>query len=237
MRYINKENLSDYAFLNTDTLKLPLKGICVCFHGYTDDTMFEKSNETAKFLGQKGIAWVFPYYSVWGWLGKNAMEFCEQVIDAVYDKLNAPDDIPFISTGGSMGGLTALMYCILGKRKVIRCAADCPVTDIYSIFEDVPNMRRAVYSAHIEKEGSLEDILKSFSPVYRAKDLPNIPYFLLFGGEDKLITEKHYPPIVKALEGCGHNFTVHLQQGMGHCEMHNFPEALEKYCSFIAGEL
>ena len=236
MTYINKDNLFDYAFLNTDTLKLPLKGICVCFHGYTDDTMFEESNQTAKILGEKGIAWVFPYYSVWGWLGKNSIEFCEQVIDAVYDKLNAPEDIPFITSGGSMGGLASLMYCILGKRKVARCAADCPVTDILSIFNDVPNIRRAVLSAHIEKDGELAEILKSFSPVYRAKDLPGIPYYLNFGSEDKLITEKHYPAIVEKLKENGHNFSYHLQEGMGHCEMDNFPEALEKYCAFIIGE-
>ncbi len=237
MTYINKDNLSDYAFLNTDTLKLPLKGICVCFHGYTDDTMFEKSNALAKALGEKGIAWVFPYYSVWGWLGSNALEFCEQVIDAVYDKLNAPDDTPFISSGGSMGGLTALMYCVLGKRKAVRCAADCPVTDMHKIFVDNYTMRRAILSAHIEKQGNLEDILKEYSPVYRVNDMPKIPYFLLFGEKDKYITENHYPPLFEKMCSAGHNVKLHIEEGMGHCEILNFGKALEAYCRFIAGEI
>lgn len=236
MTYINKDNLSDYAFLNTDTLKLPLKGICVCFHGYTDDTMFSESNAIAARLGQKGIAWVFPYYSVWGWLGKNALAFCEQVIDAVYDKLGADENTPFISSGGSMGGLTALMYCVLGKRKAVRCAAECPVTDMHKMFEDNYTMRRAILSAHIEKEGKLEDILKEHSPVYRAADMPKIPYFLLFGGKDTLITEKHYPPLYKAMEEQGHSVKVHIEEGMGHCETLNFEKALNAYCAFIAGE-
>ena len=236
MTYINKDNLSDYAFLNTDALKLPLKGICVCFHGYTDDTMFSESNAIAARLGQKGIAWVFPYYSVWGWLGKNALAFCEQVIDAVYDKLGADESIPLISSGGSMGGLTALMYCVLGKREAVRCAAECPVTDMHKIFEDNYTVRRAILSAHIEKEGKLEDILKEHSPVYRAADMPKIPYFLLFGGNDTLITEKHYPPLYEAMQEQGHNVKVHIEEGMGHCETLNFETALNKYCAFIAGE-
>ena len=235
MTYITKDNLSDYAFLNTDTLKLPLRGICVCFHGYTDDTMFSESNALAKALGEKGIAWVFPYYSVWGWLGRNALMFCEQVIDAVYDKLNAPEDIPFISSGGSMGGLTALMYCVLGKRRPIRCAAECPVTDVYKIFNDNPSMRRAILSAHIEKENNLEDILKEYSPVYRVSDMPDIPYYLLFGGSDNYFTENHYPPFFEKMKG--HKVTLRIEEGMGHCETLKFENALKEYCAFIAGEI
>ncbi len=65
MKYINKDNLYDYAFLNQDTLVSPLRAICVCFHGYTDATMYHESPKIAKVLGEAGIAWVFPYYSVW----------------------------------------------------------------------------------------------------------------------------------------------------------------------------
>ena len=66
--------------------------------------------------------------------------------------------------------------------------------------------------------------------------MPKIPYFLLFGGNDTLITEKHYPPLYKAMEEHGHSVKVHIEEGMGHCETLNFEKALNAYCAFIAGE-
>jgi len=42
-----KHNLFDYAFVNEDALVYPLRGICICFHGYTNATMYESSNDFA----------------------------------------------------------------------------------------------------------------------------------------------------------------------------------------------
>jgi hypothetical protein len=89
MKYINTDNLLDYAFVNEDALVYPLRGICICFHGYTEATMYESSNDFARALGKRGIAWVFPYYSVWGWMSSNSQAFNEQVIDAAYERLGA----------------------------------------------------------------------------------------------------------------------------------------------------
>ena len=137
MKYINKENLYDYAFLNEDTLVSPLRAICVCFHGYTDATMYQGSPEIAKILGEAGIAWVFPYYSVWAWMSTSSSEFIEQVLDAVCERLGADENIPLIVSGGSMGGLTALNYLVYGKRKAVGCAVNCAVTDMKRIFSDI----------------------------------------------------------------------------------------------------
>ena len=233
MRYIEKENLSDYAFLNLDTLTLPLKGICVCFHGYTDATTYDKSPRIAELLGKMGIAYVFPYYSVWAWMSKNSMEFNEQVLDAVYDMLGADEDIPLIITGGSMGGLTALNYLVSGKRPAAACALNCPVTDMHGFFEDVPTARRAILSAHIEKQGELADVLKEYSPVHFAHRLPNIPYYLVYGEKDPYFTENHMPPMLAKMDACGLCYTALVQSGMGHCDLESHPEALEKYIQFI----
>ena len=119
MRFINQDNIFDYAFINMDSLTLPVKAVCVEFHGYTDGRMLTESDAKAKLFGQKGIAWVFPYYSVWAWMSKSSQEFNEQVLDAVYEKLQIPDTIPLIITGGSMGRLTALCYQVYGKRKAV----------------------------------------------------------------------------------------------------------------------
>lgn len=233
MKYINSNNLSDYAFLNEDTLVYPLRGICIDFHGYTDATMFEKSNAAAKILGEQGIAWVFPYYSVWAWMSPGSQEFNEQVLDAVYQKLGADETIPLVVSGGSMGGLTALNYLIYGKRKAIGCAVNCPVTDLNRIFTDIPSMRRAILSAHIEKDMELDEALKLHSPVQFADRLPDIPYFCVFGEKDEYFLNIHMPPLVEKFRQYDVNFKQLVQPGMNHCDLENHPEAHKAFCDFI----
>lgn len=233
MQYINSENLSDYAFLNNDTLTYPLRAICVCFHGYTDATMYEKSNETARYLGERGIAWVFPYYSVWAWMSYNSQEFNEQVISAVYEKLGAEDSVPLIVCGGSMGGLTALNYLIYGKRKAIGCALNCPATDMNRLFSDRRDFRRAILSAHIEEEAPLDDIMRRYSPVCFAKDLPRIPYYFVFGESDIYFLKTQMPGIIEKFEQYALEYTLLTVPGMGHCDLENFPDVQQAYCDFI----
>ena len=233
MHYINSSNLSDYAFLNEDTLVFPLKAVCICFHGYTDATMLDKSNNIARVLGKNGIAWVFPYYSVWAWMSKSSQIFNEQVIDAVYERLGADSSVPLIVSGGSMGGLTALNYLVYGKREAIGCAVNCPVTDMVRIFEDKPSFRRAILSAHIDNESPLDEILASYSPVRFAKKLPDIPYFLVFGESDTYFTQMQMPPLIEKLKELDLRHTLLVQPGMNHCDIEGHPEALRSFCDFI----
>ena len=233
MKYINPNNLYDFAFLNEDTLVRPLKAVCICFHGFTDGSTFDKSGAEAKLLGEHGIAWVFPYYSVWAWMSPSSQEFNEQVLDAVYEKLGADETVPLIVSGGSMGGFTALNYLVHGRRKAIGCAANCPVTDFKRYFDDVPYGRRAVLSAHIENPAPLEDVLKMYSPVHCADKLPKVKYFFLFGGNDPYITDIYMPLITEKLDEYGHDYDVLVQPGMAHCDYGNHPAAFEAYCNFI----
>ena len=233
MKYINANNIFDYAFINEDTLVYPLRGICVYFHGYTDSTMYESSHEIARALGEQGIAWVFPYYSVWAWMSRNSQEFNEQVICAAYERLKADESIPLIVSGGSMGGLTALNYLVYGKRKAIGCALNCPVTDMNRIFADFYDFRRAILSAHIDQEGDLEDVMGKYSPVRFADRLPQIPYLFVFGENDRYFIEKQMPPILERFEHYRLPYELIIQPRMGHCDIRNHPDALSKYCDFI----
>ena len=234
MKYINKDNLFDYAFLNTDTLKLPLRAVCVCFHGYTDATMFSASNEMARVLGERGIAWVHPYYSVWAWMSPSSCEFCEQVLDAVYEKLGADKSVPFIVSGGSMGGLTALNYLVYGKRKAVGCALNCPVTDMAKTFEDKPTFRRAILSAHIENPDPLDVVMRKYSPVRFAYRLPDIPYLFVYGERDEYFTNEQMPPMRAELDKYGTSYKLKVVPDMTHCDIDGHPDAFSEYCDFIA---
>ena len=233
MKYINPENLYDYGFLNEDSLCRPVRAVCVSFHGYTDATMFKESNETAKALGEKGIAWLFPYYSVWGWLGNNSLLFIEDVIDAAYERLGITDDVPFIVSGGSMGGLYALNYLMIGKRRAIGCALNCPVTDVERMFLDKPDVRRAILSAHIEKEGDLLEILRSYSPVNFTNQLPKIPYYIVFGESDVYFMESQMPPMREKLKESNLNYTLVTQPEMKHCDLKSHPLLNKAFCDFL----
>ena len=233
MTYINRDNLFDFAFLNEDTLRRPLRGIAVSFHGYSDATMLEKSPEEARVLGEAGIAWVFPYYSVWAWMSKSSQIFNEQVLDAVYDRLGAPDSIPLVITGGSMGGLTALNYLVYGKRPATACAVNCPVTDMCEVFENRPAVRRAILAAHITEERTLGDILAHHSPCRFVDRLPKIPYLFLYGERDERYTHIQMPPMKKALEASGLDYTITIWPNMEHCDFANHPDARQYYCRFI----
>lgn len=233
MKYINASNLLDYAFVNEDTLVYPLRAVCVCFHGYTDATMYSKSDEVASTLGAQGIAWVFPYYSVWAWMSRSSQAFNEQVLDAVYERLGADESVPLIVSGGSMGGLTALNYLIYGKRKAIGCALNCPVTDINRIFLDRRDIRRAILSAHIEEDEALEEVMKKYSPVHFAHRLPQIPYFLVYGEEDPYFVESQMPAIKEKLDQYKATYKLIVQPGMKHCDIQGHQDALSEYCDFI----
>ena len=233
MQFINEENFFDYAFVNTDALSFPVKAVCVEFHGYTDATTYSESPAKAKLLGEQGIAWVFPYYSVWAWMSRSSQEFNEQVLDAVYKKLGIPDTTPLIITGGSMGGLTALCYQVYGKRKAAACAVNCPVTDMAKFFDVVPDARRAILSAHILEEKPFRAVLDSYSPVKLVDKLPTIPYLLIYGEKDERITEEFMPQFLEGMKAAGHDIKYRIQKDMIHCDIDGHKEAFDTWCDFI----
>ncbi len=233
MKYINASNLSDYAFVNEDTLARPLRAVCVCFHGYSDATTYEKSPTIARILGEQGIAWVFPYYSVWAWMSRNSREFNEQVLDAAYDRLGADESIPLIVSGGSMGGMTALNYLVYGKRTAIGCALNCAVTDLNRLFTDSPFFRKSILSAHITEEGPLDAVLSRYSPVAFAASLPSIPYYLVYGDADPYFYQTQMPLMVERLEHFGRDYTLLTVPGMAHCDIDSHPSARSAFCNFM----
>lgn len=233
MKHICPDNLLDFAFVNFDTLQYPVRGIFFYLHGYTDATMFTQSNEMAALFGKQGIAWVFPYYSVWAWMSHSSQIFNEQVLDAVYERLGVDDSVPLMIGGGSMGGLTALNYLVYGKREVIGCALNCPVTDMNQVYEDYFDFRRAILSAHIEEQEDLDAVMARYSPVRFVNQLPKIPYFLLFGQNDTYFTDVQRPPFLRECDQNGLSYELLIQPQMGHCDMSNSPDAYQRFCDFL----
>lgn len=133
-----------------------------------------------------------------------------------------------------MGGFTALNYLVYGKRTAIGCALNCPVTDLKAIFSDRRDFRRAILSAHITEEASLDEIIERYSPVCFAKDLPRIPYFLVFGESDRYFVDTQMPGIVEKFNKYGLEYTLMTVPKMKHCDLDGHEDARLAFCDFLA---
>ena len=236
MNHITWENIDYFAFVNTDTLVGKPKGVVINLHGFSDATMFDKSNDFAKYMGERGIVYIWPYYSVWAWMSKQSVAFIDEVLDVVWNHFSLSDDIPFVSQGGSMGGMVAMMYPLYGKRKPVACAMNCPASDLERIYK-TKVIRRSIYSAHILDERPIEEVLLEYSPLKNVDRLLKIPYFAVYGSEDQGMNEEVASTFERAMIGAGHDFKRITVQGMGHCNLSEFPEAQKIYLEFIAAQI
>lgn len=228
--YMNWDNLGDFAFVNTDTLKGEPKGIVLNLHGYTDGTMFDKSNAFAAKMGENGIVYVFPYHSVWAWMSKSSMAYIEEVLDTVYKHYGFDEKTPFVISGGSMGGMTAIMYGIFGKKKPIACTANCPVTDLEKMLSH--DMTRAIYSAFILEDKPFSECVKEHSPILNISKLPKIPYRIMLGEKDTAITASALK-FTEKMKQNGFDINTSVVAGMGHCNLADFAPEFNTYLQFI----
>ena len=154
-------------------------------------------------------------------------------MDAVCDRLHLSSDIPFVVSGGSMGGLTALNYLVYGKRKAMACALNCPVTDMHRAFHDRVRMRRAILSAQILEESDLEEITKHDSPYHFADRLPRIPYLFIYGSKDEYFMGTQMPHTKEKLDQCALDYTLTVHEGMDHCDLAGNRAAMQQFLGFI----
>ena len=234
-KYINKDNIYDFAFINEDTLKMPIKAICVRFHGLGWIGKITTSPKRDEYLGERGIVSIFPYYNPWGWMNPETVSIADDLVDAVRDKFSLGDDIPLVSEGGSMGGLGSIMYCKFTKNSPICCASDSPVCDLYggldSFYSDAKN---TIYSAYFNCEGTLEEATRDHSPLQNCEILPRIPYYVVCGDLDKLVKmEENAIPFVKKMKECGHNIQLKIISNYDHCRLDDFDDEHIKYVNFI----
>lgn len=232
MKTMTWDHIRDLAFLNTDALEGPPRGVVLNFHGYTDDTMFSQSDDFARRLGEQGILYIWPYYSVWAWMSRSAIAYIEELLDLVWEHFELDGKTPVVYSGGSMGGMTALMMSLIGKRRPIACACNCPATDLAWRFER-HDSRRAVTSAMILDEGTPQEWISLRSPQERAADLPHIPYYLLYAADDTAILPRERVAFLTAMADAGQSVETVLVPGMAHCDLASHPQAEADYQAFI----
>lgn len=238
MRFINRDNLSDFAFVNLDAVQKPIRGVVMNCHGLTDESTFNASPRPGIDLGNEGVLYIFPYYSPWAWCNDATLAYMDEVLDVVWEMLDLPADLPFVIAGGSMGGMTSMLYSIYGKRRVKAVACNCPVCDLADRVSISDYVRRSVYAAYAGTERSVQEEILRHSPLHQVDALPDIPYLIVCGTKDTAIPEKEQiAPFQQAMTAAGKRATFVRVPGMGHCNIGDFEDAYQTYLHFCLRHL
>lgn len=218
-KIINYENLRNFAYSNDKICEGEIKGIVLQFFGLGGKEMYAEDTESGRMFAKYGIIYVLPYYNPWAWMNKQAVCYTDEIIDVLMEQYQLAEGIPIISTGGSMGGLSALVYTAKAKRTPVACVANCPVCDLPFHYTERPDLPRTLYSAFYYENGTVEEALKTASPLHLVQAMPNVKYYIFHCDEDKSVNkEKHSDRFVAKLKQ-KHDVTYHIVKSRGHCDL------------------
>ena len=219
-KIINKQNVRNFAYVNDGVCKLPIKGMVVDFFGLGNMSMFALDTDAGEYYGERGIVYIVPYSNPWAWMNKQTVAYVDDIIGAVIDKLGLDVNIPIVLSGESMGGQSALTYCVYAKRTPVACVVNCPVCDSVYHYTERDDLPRTMYSAIYNEQGSLEDALKSISPVHLIDKMPRIEYHIFHCLSDNAVfPSKHSDIFVKEMQNKGHTVTYDTIPNRGHCDI------------------
>lgn len=226
-KIITFETLRCFAYCNDQICKKPIKGIAVSFFGLGGASMFDTDPEEGIRFAKEGILYVVPYQNPWAWQNAQNISYTDEIIDTLFAAYDLPADLPIVSTGGSMGGLSALVYMVYAKRTPVACVANCPVCDLPYHYTERPDLPRTLYSAFYNYNGNLKEALQSASPLDLVDKMPvGSKYYIFHCTEDKAVNkQKHSDRFVERMKE-KHNVTYHAVPGRGHCDLTDDMRAL-----------
>ena len=216
---INYETLRNYAYSNDKICIHPIKGIVISFFGLGRSEMYSDDTEEGMYFAERGIIYIIPYNNPWSWMNRQAVSYTNEIIDVVIDTVQLPDNIPIVSTGGSMGGQSALVYMVYAKRTPVACVANCPVCDLPFHFTERKDLPRTLYSAFFNESGTMTEALKSASPIHLVDRMPDSNYFIFHCENDsKVSKEKHSDIFIKEMAK-KHQIKYHTIPERDHCDL------------------
>ena len=221
---ITFNNIDCFAYTNLDTVKLPIIGIAVQFFGLGHNMMVDPLDSENKYVikgneyAKRGILYVFPYNNPWNWMNRQAVAFTDEVIDALICGLGLSNNVPIVSIGGSMGGQSALVYTRYAKHTPVACVANCPVCDMPYHFTERKDLPRTLYSAFGEYGMTMDEALRSVSPLHLAPEMPDVDYHVFHCDCDRAVNiEKHSMRFIEAMKH--RRITFRVVNGRGHCDL------------------
>ena len=153
-------------------------------------------------------------------MNRQAIDFTDEIIDVLFEHYGLAQDLPIVSSGGSMGGHGALVYSHYAKRTPVACVTNCPVCNSVFHLGERPDLPRTYYSAYYGEEGTIEEAAMRYSPFHLAKTMPKIPYRIIHCEKDKSVNlERHSEAFVKEMLTYGHDISLEVVKDRGHCNL------------------
>ena len=215
---ITYENLHYFAYSNDKLCRGKVKGIVLDFFGLGAQLMYD-DHPWGRELALQNIILVIPYNNPWAWMNRQAVDYTDEIIDVLFAHYGI-NDLPIVASGGSMGGLSALVYSAYARRTPVRCVASCPVCDLPYHYTERPDLPRTLYSAFFSC-ADMDSALRSASPLHLAMDgrMPDIDYFIFHCSRDSAVNiNAHSEKLVNILR---HNRRVKyaIVMDRDHCDL------------------
>ena len=214
---MDKEWLNQVAWIGSEYVKGPIRGLVLSFHGLGSTARKTEPSTAELAWAEAGGLVVFPYYGPWSWMNRQARAFVDELADAVCAVHGLGDRTPLISTGGSMGGLSSLLYTRYARRPLAACLALFPVCDLKFHFSERPDLPPTIHHAFLGYAEDRETVLAEHSPLCQVDSMPRIPYLVIHGDKDTAVSKaNHSDRLVAAMRGRGMNVEYVEVPGMGH---------------------
>lgn len=230
-KLITMDNLRNFAYVNDRICPKPIRGIMLHFPGLGFNLMYGEETKEGMRYAEEGILYVVPYNNPWNWMNRQSIAFTEELLELLIAHYGLGEHVPIVSSGLSMGGLCSLVFCRYARRTPVACVSNCPVCDFVFHYTERPDLPRTIYSAFFHESGTLDEVLRRYSPLHLVPELPDIPYYIFHCGADAAVNiHVHTEAFVKAMEQRGARITFETVPDRGHCDL--TPEAVERYHSY-----
>ena len=219
-KIITYENLRSFCYSNDKLITGEIRAIVLEFVGLGVSTVHTTDPGDAIDYAAEGILYVIPYYNPWAWMNRVSVRLTDEIVAVLCQKYALDrETVKIVSTGQSMGGLSALVYCAYADITPAMCVTNCPVCDLVYHFTERPDLPRTLYSAFGEYDGTLNEALSTASPLHLADKMPDIPYTVFHCTEDKSVSfEKHALPFVEEMK-VAHKIDLVRVPHRGHCDL------------------
>ena len=217
---INYENLRYYAYSNDKLINGKVKGIVIDFFGLGGQAMYHEDTKTGKLFAESNVVLLVPYTNPWGWMNRDEVRLADEVIDVIMEKYELDSPTPLVATGGSMGGLACIVYTKYAKHTPVGCVANCPVCDLPYHYTERIDLPRTLYSAFYSYDCTMDEALKSCSPLHLAPTLPQKTEYTIFHCEkDSAVNiDMHSEKFVQELSKYRHVDYIRVPE-RDHCDL------------------
>lgn len=214
---MRRELLDQLSWNSIRHLNSPVRALVVRFPGLGSMAMRNAPEITDLEWAGHGIAVIEAFQDPWGWMNVATRALYDDVVEGVRAAHGLDPALPLIAVGGSMGGHAALAWTMGSRHRVTACQANCPVCDLPFHASERPDLPRTMMHAYGREDG-LAQRLEANSPLHQVARLPDVPYQILHGGQDKAVRKDlHSDKLVAAMRARGLRVEYIEEPEMGHC--------------------